>query len=137
MVDPSRLAALLARVGEERRALRRLAELGDDVIFDAPDRLAAMKYRFVVAAEALIDAGQHVIASEGWVPPASFADVFARLAEHGVVDPDLGRRLQDLARFRNLLVHQYADVDDRRVVEIARTRLDDLSDAAAALARLV
>jgi uncharacterized protein YutE (UPF0331/DUF86 family) len=31
-----------------------------------------------------------------------------------------------MARFRNLLIHGYLRVDDRRVVEILRTRLDDL-----------
>lgn len=62
--------------------------------------------------------------------------MFARLAEHGVVGVALGERLQDLARFRNLLVHQYAVVDDARVVELARTRRSDLTDAIAALAGL-
>ena len=39
------------------------------------------------------------------------------------------------ARFRNLLVHCYAKVDDGRVVEILRTRLDDLTTYRAAVAR--
>lgn len=137
MVDPTRLAGLLARVIDERDHLARLAALPGDELVGDPDLIAAMKYRFIVAAEALIDAGQHVISSERWRPPASFAEVFARLVEHGVIDVALGERLQDLARFRNLLVHQYGVVDDARVVELARTRLDDLGDAASALARLV
>ena len=42
-----------------------------------PDRLAATKYRFVVAIETYIDVGQHIIASEGLRAPTDFADVFA------------------------------------------------------------
>lgn len=38
-----------------------------------------------------------------------------------------------MARFRNLLVHNYADVDDDRVVEILHTSLGDLGDYAAAI----
>lgn len=33
-----------------------------------------------------------------------------------------------MARFRNLLMHGYADVDDDRVAEILATRLGDLSE---------
>ena len=40
-----------------------------------------------------------------------------------------------LARFRNLLVHGYAKVDDTRVVEILRDRVDDLTAFRTALAR--
>lgn len=39
-----------------------------------------------------------------------------------------------MARFRNLLVHQYAEVDDQRVISILRERLDDLAAARQALA---
>lgn len=53
-----------------------------------------------------------------------------------MLDAELGARLQDLTRFRNLLVHQCTDVDDERVVELARSRLGDLTAASAALARL-
>jgi uncharacterized protein YutE (UPF0331/DUF86 family) len=58
--------------------------------------------------------------------PTSFADAFAVLGEAGFVDAGLVPALQEMARFRNLLVHGYLRVDDRRVVEILRTRLDDL-----------
>jgi uncharacterized protein YutE (UPF0331/DUF86 family) len=35
--------------------------------------------------------------------------------------------MAEVARFCNLLVHGYADVDDDRVVEIRHERLDDLA----------
>jgi uncharacterized protein YutE (UPF0331/DUF86 family) len=44
-----------------------------------------------------------------------------------VVDSGAAADLRDTARFRNLLVHGYAKVDDTRVVEILRDRVDDLA----------
>lgn len=67
--------------------------------------------------------------------PASFADSFAVLGEAGFVDPGLVPALQEMARFRNLLVHGYLRVDDRRVAEILRTRLGDLDAFRAQVAR--
>ena len=137
MVDPGRLRALLDRLGEELKELRRLASLAPEHVLGDPDRLAAVKYRFVVAIETCIDAGQHVIASEGLRAPDDFAETFSILGEAGYVEPDLVPALQDMARFRNLLVHGYLRVDDAKVVEILRSRLDDLDSFRSQIARAV
>jgi uncharacterized protein YutE (UPF0331/DUF86 family) len=124
MVDVPRLGALLQRIRDEVAALRHLARR--EGIRDDDVALPAAKYRLVVAIEAMIDVAEHVIASEGLRPATSFADSFRSLAEGGWIDTELAGLLADAARFRNVLVHQYTDVDDDRVVEILRTRLDDL-----------
>lgn len=81
-------------------------------------------FRFVVAIEAAVDACRHVAASEGLRAPRDMRDAFVVLVEADWLDerPELAT----MAGFRNLLVHGYAEVDDRRVREVLRTRLDDL-----------
>ncbi len=134
MLDATRLRALLDRIAEETVALRRLAAR-DDADFDAePDLLAAVKYRFVVAIEASIDACRHMTAARNLRAPVDFADSFAVLGEAGLLDADLVGRLQDMARFRNLLVHGYARVDDGMVLTALRTELGDLDALRAGLA---
>lgn len=46
------------------------------------------------------------------------------LGEHGVLDRDLADRVRRAVGFRNVLVHDYVDADDR----IMLARLDDPSD---------
>lgn len=133
MVDPVRLGRLLQRVGVEAEALWRLAERDARQPLD-DDGLAAVKYRFIVAIEATIDAGQHVISSEGLPVPDSFAEVFDVLADAGHLSRELSEQLRGMAGFRNLLVHGYARIDDARVRTILRTRLDDFDRFRAALA---
>ncbi len=126
MVDAGRLRALLDRVGEELGHLRRLAAMSDDELRADPERMPGVKYRLQVGVEACIDAAEHVIASRSLRAPETFADAFTVLAEAALLEPDLARSMEDAARFRNLIVHQYAHVDDDRVREILRTRLRDL-----------
>lgn len=126
MVDAPRVASLLQRIRDEAARLRRTAARDDTDLFEDPDLLPAAKYRLVVVIEAATDVADHIIASEGLRPSTSFADSFRSLREAGWLDPELADALADAARFRNVLVHQYADVDDHRVVEIMRTRVDDL-----------
>lgn len=51
MVDPGRIRALLDRLAEETANLRRLAALSNAELLADPDRMAAVKYRFLVAIE--------------------------------------------------------------------------------------
>lgn len=125
MVDPERVRALLDRLEEELRHLRRIGDYPSERILNDPDLLAAVKYHFVVAIETCIDIGQHVISSEGLRSPADFADVFVVVGQNNFLTADLVPALQQMARFRNLLVHGYLRVDDSRVVEILKSNLAD------------
>lgn len=135
MVDELRVRQMLDRLGVEIDALRRLARLDAGELLRDDDLLAAVKYRFIVAIEVCIDVGRHVVASEGLRAPLDYADTFTVLADAGLLDPAIATELRDTARFRNLLVHGYAKVDDTRVVEILRDRIDDLAAFRTALAR--
>jgi len=125
-VDAERVHSLLERLRTTESELRRLRSLGPSAVRDDPDRMNSVKYLFVVAAEVAIDTGQHVIAAEALEAPSSFAEVFRVLGDTGWLPMQLAEALGDMARFRNLLVHGYADVDDDRVVQILGERLDDL-----------
>lgn len=138
MVDPLRVQTLLDRLGTEITALRRLARRDTEALLADEDVLAGVKYRFVVAIETCIGVGRHLVASEALRAPRDYADVFAVLGEGGLLTADVVASLRDTARFRNLLVHSYVAVDDRRVVEILHTRVEDLQrfrEALAAAAR--
>ena len=135
VVDELRVRQMLDRLGEEIDALRRLSRRDTEELLHDDDLLAAVKYRFIVAIEVCIDIGRHVVASEGLRAPLDYADVFSVLAEAALLDSGAAADLRDTARFRNLLVHGYAKVDDTRVVEILRDRVDDLAAFRIALAR--
>ncbi len=117
MVDEPRVQRLLRRVLGDVETLRALGAAGDP---HQAVRLGAIKYAFITAIEGGVRVAQHVGASEGWRAPDRNADAFAVLAEHDVIDAQLARAVG----FRNVLVHQYADVDDERVVSM----LDEIGD---------
>lgn len=135
MVDAERLARLLRRVTDDLERLRRHADAPDAVLADEIV-LDRVKYRFVTAIEACIDAAQHVCAAEGLRTPDTNADAMRELARHGLLEPELAEDLARAVGFRNVLVHRYAEVDDRVVVDHLR-RLDRLDGFVSALHDLV
>lgn len=126
MVDPGRVRRLLDRLRLETQRLRALAARPADDLLADDVAMAAVQFRFVIAIEVCVDAGQHVIASEGLRAPDTYADVFASLAEGGVIRADDVGTLRRMARFRNRLLHLYGDTDESEVVRILHHHLDDL-----------
>ena len=64
----------------------------------------------------------------------SDADAVRMLGRHGVVEPALGDRLARDVGFRNVLVHEYIEVDDSVVLERLADH-DDLDALVAAVPR--
>jgi uncharacterized protein YutE (UPF0331/DUF86 family) len=77
----------------------------------------------------------HLIAAQRLRRPTTFADAFAVLADAGLLDSEVADEAARMAGFRNVLVHQYAEVDDARVAALLHTGLDDLDVLRQALAR--
>lgn len=123
MVDELRVARLLRAARDDVATLRTEAD-AMDARRSEPLWMAGVKYLFITAIEACVDIAQHICASEGWGPPATNADAFRVLARHDVVGSAEAEGLGRAVGFRNVLVHDYVDVDD----EIVLRRMDDLGD---------
>lgn len=76
-----------------------------------------------VAAEIMIDVAERIIALRGGGPVATAAEAMERLVRLGVLkSPEPYVRV---VRFRNLIVHQYEEIDPALLFELVKTRLDD------------
>jgi uncharacterized protein YutE (UPF0331/DUF86 family) len=134
VVDEERVARLLQRVTRDAAYLTARRGLPAADLLADETALAAVKYRFITAIEGAARVAHHITVSEGWAAPETNAAAFRELGERGVVSADLAAALARAAGLRNLLVHQYADVDDTTVVASLH-RVTDLDDFVAQVAR--
>lgn len=80
--------------------------------FRASPALHDLAERYLhLAMECVLDLGNHVIAEQRLPAPEANRDTFTRLEEAGELPADLAGRLRAWAGFRNILVHQYRDID--------------------------
>lgn len=134
MVDSQKARSLLALYRRYRGYLEELAERSDDELRSDFAVMGGVQHYLLLLVETMLDLGSHVISSEGYDPPRNYADIFRVLRDEGLLPTDLADRLMAMARFRNVLVHLYADVDEGRVLRVLRESLDD-PDAFVALIR--
>lgn len=113
---------------QERDNVRSFKEYLDNV------RLRrAVERSLQVSVEACLDIGRRIIAQERFRYPEDNADVFRVLYEEKVVSGQLLSTLLEMARFRNLIVHNYARIDDARVYGILKRHLGDFDAFARAI----
>jgi uncharacterized protein YutE (UPF0331/DUF86 family) len=80
-----------------------------------------------LAAQACADIALHILAASGRAAPETYAEALTSLAGLGVVPEALAGRLAGAVRLRNILVHDYLDVDHGRLFD----ELGWIEDAAA------
>jgi len=83
----------------------------------------ATERAFQICAEIIIDVAERIIAIERAGPVASAADALTRLQTLGVIRD--AESYVGIVRFRNLIVHEYEEIEPRLLYTLATTRLND------------
>jgi len=111
---------------EAIRTIDRIEFLADTDLQDIAAR------RFEIAGQCCIDLALRLISLEGAPRPAGGQDAVLALGQLGILSGDLARKLAPIAGFRNVLAHDYVDVD-WTVVHAHLGELDVLRHFAAAI----
>jgi uncharacterized protein YutE (UPF0331/DUF86 family) len=87
-----------------------------------------------VAAEIIIDVAERILSLKNAGPVATAAEAVEALVRLGVLSSS--RPYTDIVRFRNLIVHQYEQIDPALLYDLARNRLGDFRAFRAEIDRL-
>ena len=63
----------------------------------------------------MIDINYHVITESGYPPPPDYYASFTGLADLKILEPEFAQRIARCAGLRNRLVHEYNEIDPRKV----------------------
>lgn len=77
--------------------------------------------------ETCADIANHIVSGNRMRTPTSYADTFRVLAENAVISAELFSVMEKMAKFRNVVVHQYESVDAEIVILVLRKHLGDFS----------
>jgi uncharacterized protein YutE (UPF0331/DUF86 family) len=78
--------------------------------------------------ELCIDIANHIISDEGMRLPSGYADTFTVLMEKKVINRNLFKTMDKMAKFRNIVVHQYEKIGPAIVVSILHNNLKDFEN---------
>jgi uncharacterized protein YutE (UPF0331/DUF86 family) len=78
------------------------------------------------AAELTIDTANHVIRKRKLGLPKESRECFEILVREKIIPDDLGEKLKGMVGFRNIMVHDYQQVDIKIMRDVIENCLDDL-----------
>ena len=124
-------------IAESVARLDRIRDAGREAFLASSDARDIACYRLLIAIEAALALCYHVSARRLRAVPEDYAGCFEGLERAGLLSKPLSDRLQQMARFRNLLIHVYWTIDYDRVFDVVEHDLDDLRAFSRAMAALL
>ena len=96
-----------------------------------------VEHLLLIAIEAAATLCNHILAKTARRAPISYGECFEGLQLVHSLDDQLAAKLIQMARFRNLLVHRYWDVDPIKVLTYARHSSGDFEAYLKAIGEIV
>ncbi len=110
-MDQELLTTQLTELDRRLALLEPYRSLTTAELSEACERTAAIERHAQIAIQSAIDAAGVLITGLRLREPHTYAESFDVLAESHLLERALAGRLSNLARFRNILVHGYLQID--------------------------
>ena len=127
MVDRELLSRKIAHLSGYVNELRKADDIDFKKYTTDPRSRAFVERYLHLAIEEVFDIANHLVSFHCWREPTGYRDLLLVLQENGVVPAELLTKFQNMASFRNMLVHHYEKVDDEVVFGIFKKRLSDFT----------
>ena len=133
MLDHLRIRS---RIAEARKRVIRLQEIvqstdresfingKNDLVLDATER------NLEVTIQTCIDIASHIVAQIALEKPNENKELFSILAKHNIISKSLSVRLMLMSGLRNILVHEYLEVEEEKIYDSIKNDLEDVIEYA-------
>lgn len=136
MVDRERIERRLMKLEQTVRKLKEIATYSWEDYNQNEGLKDRAERNLQLAAQSCIDLANHLIADLGFRSPLTYAESFTVLREEGIISPDLAETMQKIAGFRNILVHDYLEID-QQIVYATLNKLQDFREFAQCIYRVL
>jgi len=119
------IATRLRKLNDYLRSLRQMQAVSMDEYLDDDNIQTIVERKLQLAIQVCMDIGSYLIGQLGLTAPDEPENVFVVLGREGIINRDLARRMVGMVRFRNILVHDYLEIDSHIVYHNLAGELDD------------
>jgi len=81
-----------------------------------------------LSCQIVLDVVDLLIIGEGFKKPEDRYESISLLYNRGIVSENTASKLQGISGFRNILVHEYGEIDRKKVYEVLQNQVKDLEE---------
>lgn len=136
-MSPTDRATLLKKLEYLRRTLEELApyrNLPQEKFLGSLTHRRIVERLLQLAIESVIDCSRLIVVLEDWRGIRDEREAWLVMGERGVLPEGLAERLREAKGFRNILVHEYIDLNPQLVYENLQQGYGNLGEFARAMA---
>jgi uncharacterized protein YutE (UPF0331/DUF86 family) len=92
------------------------------------EKIWAVEHGLQTSIQIVLDIGNHLLADLGENKVEDYSSVIIHLGTAGILPIEFSEKIRPMAGFRNLLVHEYAELDLTEVHRMLRDHLGDFEE---------
>lgn len=137
MLDKNVIMARLARLDEYAFRLKRFESISLEEYLGDYDIQAIVERNLQLSIQVCMDIANYIIARKKLTFPAEQENIFVLLGREGIIARDLADRIKGMVNFRNILVHDYTEIDSKKVYGMLKQGLKDFNNFATAAVKFL
>lgn len=127
------IKARLKKLDGYQKSLLRFKDIKLDKYLQDDDIQTIVERKLQLSIQTCIDITNYIIARGRLNIPDEEENIFIVLAQEGIIDHDLGQRMRGMVNFRNILIHEYLEIDNELVHRHLTRNLTDFDQFAKAI----
>lgn len=128
MTKKSTLENKLALVKKYLKILERYQAFSQEKIENDIDLKGAVERYLYLVMQSCIDLAEATVSYKKLRKPQTMAENFAILSEEGVISAQLTQQMTQMTGFRNIMTHDYAEINYDIVYDILKNHLSDVEN---------
>jgi uncharacterized protein YutE (UPF0331/DUF86 family) len=124
-VDTTAIEMRLRKLDSYLRTLRQMQAVPLDEYLRDDNIQTIVERKLQLSIQSCMDIASYLIGQLGFTAPDEPHNVFVVLGQEEVISPGLAGRMAGMVRFRNILVHDYLDIDSTIVHSNLTEELED------------
>lgn len=127
-IDKEKIAQRVSEIQLAISNLERYAKIAESEFLGNDEKIASVKYYLISSIEGCISICIHISVKEMHKVPDGYATCFKILADNKVLSETLASNLGKMVGFRNLLIHRYWEIDNKKVYQYIKTELGNIQE---------
>lgn len=128
MIDADLIRRKLSRLNMYLDKLAPLSKMTFEE-YSKNDLISSAAERYIqLIVECASDINNHVVVEKESRPPEDYTSSFVKAAEVGLITRELADRIKGSGGMRNILVHEYMEIDNKKVFEIIPVAIKDYKE---------
>ncbi len=128
MVRQEVISKRLRKLDEYLAILSKLRRYSFAEFIDDPEHYGCAERFLQLSLEAIADIGNHIISDLELGEVSWHRDIPAILEKNGYISRQMEEKWIRMIGFRNILVHDYLDIDRRAVFDVLQNNLEDFEE---------